>query len=104
VGIEPSLFSHSYCTLLKSSCRLNLQLLQAQTWHLHIKLCIFHKEKREKWHVTMLLWQEKNGTVLISQVSGLGLKHAYVATKGIDMILHTLASGLMKSEFSVIHN
>jgi hypothetical protein len=52
----------------------------------------------------MLLWQEKNGTVLISQVSGLGLKHAYVATKGIDMILHTLASGLMKSEFSVIHN
>jgi hypothetical protein len=52
----------------------------------------------------MLLWQEKNGTVLISQVKGLGLKHVYVATKGIDMILHTLASGLMKSEFSGIHN
>lgn len=28
----------------------------------------------------------------------------YVATKGIDVILHTLASGLMKIEFSVIHN
>ncbi len=28
----------------------------------------------------------------------------YVATKGIDMIVHTLASGLMKSAFSVIHN
>jgi hypothetical protein len=69
----------------------------------HQAMHISQRKKRE-WYVTMLLWQEKNGTVLISQVSGLGLKHAYVATKGIDMILHTLASGLMKSEFSVIHN